>query len=75
MAEKHLGTNLESTLRIKVISVTLNVAWLLVPYRHQKLLIYWDFQTQPTLGFTEKGEKIPREQQLMPDVKKKKERE
>lgn len=30
MAEKHLGTNLESTLRIKVISVTLNVAWLLV---------------------------------------------
>ncbi len=40
---------------------TLNVEWLLVPYGlvvvFQKLLIYWDFHAQPTLGFTENGPK------------------
>ncbi len=37
--------------------MTLNVEWLLVPdelvWVFQKLLIYWDFHTQPSLGFTE----------------------
>ncbi len=37
----------------------LNVEWLLVPdglvWVFQKLLIYWDFLTQPSLGFTENG--------------------
>ncbi len=37
----------------------LNVEWLLVPdglvWVFQKLLIYWDFHTQPSLGFTENG--------------------
>ncbi len=35
--------------------------WLLVPdglvWVFQKLLIYWDFHTQPSLGFTENGPK------------------
>ncbi len=35
--------------------------WLLVPdglvWVFQKLLIYWDFQAQPSLGFTENGPK------------------
>ncbi len=39
----------------------LNVDWLLVPdglvWVFQKLLIYWDFHTQPSLGFTENGPK------------------
>ncbi len=39
----------------------LNVEWLLVPdglvWVFQKLLIYWDFHTQPSLGFTENGPK------------------
>ncbi len=39
----------------------LNVEWLLVPdglvRLFQKLLIYWDFHTQPSLGFTENGPK------------------
>ncbi len=43
------------------ISVTLNVEWLLVPdglvWVFKKLLIYWDFHTQPFLGFKEKGQK------------------
>ncbi len=37
----------------------LNVDWLLVPdgllWVFQKLLIYWDFHPQPSLGFTENG--------------------
>ncbi len=37
--------------------MTLNVEWLLVPdglvWIFKKLLIYWDFQAQPSLGFTE----------------------
>ncbi len=37
----------------------MNVEWLLVPdglvWVFQKLLIYWDFHAQPSLGFTEKG--------------------
>ncbi len=37
----------------------LNVEWLLVPdvlvWVFQKLLIYWDFHAQPSLGFTENG--------------------
>ncbi len=41
--------------------VTLNMEWLLVPeglvWVFQKLLIYWDFHTQPSLGFTENGPK------------------
>ncbi len=41
--------------------VALNVEWLLVPdeliWVFQKLLIYWDFHTQPSLGFTENGPK------------------
>ncbi len=41
----------------KGILVTLNVEWLLVPdelvWVFQKLLIYWDFHAQPSLGFTE----------------------
>ncbi len=37
--------------------MNLNVEWLLVPDRlvFQKLLIYWDFHAQPSLGFTENG--------------------
>ncbi len=39
--------------------MTLNVEWLLVPdglvWVFQKLLIYWDFHSQPSLGFTENG--------------------
>ncbi len=39
----------------------LNVEWLLVSdglvWVFQKLLIYWDFHTQPSLGFTENGPK------------------
>ncbi len=39
----------------------MNVEWLLVPDRlvrvFHKLLIYWDFHTQPSLGFTENGPK------------------
>ncbi len=39
----------------------LNVEWLLVPdglvWVFHKLLIYWDFHTQPSLGFTENGQK------------------
>ncbi len=49
----------------------LNVEWLLVSdgpvWVFQKLLIYWDFHTQPSLGFTENGpkkEKISSERQL-----------
>ncbi len=44
--------------------------WLLVPdelvWVFQKLLIYWDFHTQPSLGFTENGQKqkISSERQL-----------
>ncbi len=30
----------------------------------QKLLIYWDFHAQPSLGFTENGHKISSERQL-----------
>jgi len=41
--------------------MTLNVEWLLVPGGllsvFQKLLIYWDFHAQPSLGFTENGSK------------------
>ncbi len=37
--------------------MTLNVEWLLVVWVFQKLLIYWDFHTQPSLGFTENGPK------------------
>ncbi len=41
--------------------MTLNVECLLVPdglvWVFQKLLIYWDFHTQPSLGFTENGPK------------------
>jgi len=36
--------------------MTLDVACLLVPV-FKKLLIYWDFHTQPSLGFTENGPK------------------
>ncbi len=39
--------------------MTLNEEWLLVPdgpvWVFQKLLIYWDFHAQPSLGFTENG--------------------
>ncbi len=49
----------------------LNVEWLLVPHGpvwvFHKLLIYWDFHTQPSLVFTENGpekEKISSEWQL-----------
>ncbi len=39
----------------------LNVEWLLVPdglvWVFHKLLIYWDFHTQPSLWFTENGPK------------------
>ena len=39
----------------------LKVGWLLVPDGpvrvFQKLLIYWDFHAQPSLGVTEKGQK------------------
>ncbi len=39
----------------------IKVEWLLVPDRlvwvFQKLLIYWDFHTQPSLEFTENGPK------------------
>ncbi len=44
--------------------------WLLVPdelvWVFKKLLIYWDFHTQPSLGFTENGlkKKISSERQL-----------
>ena len=42
--------------------MTLNVAWLLVLHGwvcvFQKLLIYSDFHTQPSLGFTENGPKL-----------------
>ncbi len=40
--------------------------WLLVVWVFQKLLIYWDFHTQPSLGFTENGpkQKISSERQL-----------
>ncbi len=45
--------------RRKVIQVTLNVAWLLMPnsmvWEFQRLLIYQDFHSWPSLGFTEKG--------------------
>ncbi len=38
-----------------------HVGWLLVPdglvWVFHKLLIYWDFHTQPSLGFTENGPK------------------
>ncbi len=34
--------------------MTLNVEWLLI---FQNLLIYWDFHTQPSLGFAENGPK------------------
>ncbi len=41
--------------------MTLNVEWLLVPDRmvwvFPKLMIYWDFHAQPSLGFTENGPK------------------
>ncbi len=41
--------------------MTLNVEWLLVPDGlirvFQKLLIYCDFHAQPSLGFTENGQK------------------
>ncbi len=41
--------------------MTLNVEWLLVPDGlvgvFKKLLIYWDFHAQPSLGFTENGQK------------------
>ncbi len=41
--------------------MTVNVEWLLVPDRlvsvFHKLLIYWDFHTQSSLGFTENGPK------------------
>ncbi len=41
--------------------MTLNVEWLLVSdglvWVFQKLLIYWDFHAQPSLGFTENGPK------------------
>ncbi len=41
--------------------MTLNVEWLLVPdelvWVFHKLQIYWDFQAQPSLGFTENGPK------------------
>ncbi len=41
--------------------MTLNMGWLLVPdglvWVFQKLLIYWDFHPQPSLGFTENGPK------------------
>ncbi len=37
----------------------LGLEWLLVPdglvWVFQKLLIYWDFHAQPSLGFTENG--------------------
>lgn len=37
----------------------MNVAWLFVPDRQvwlsEKLLIYWDFSTHTSLGFTENG--------------------
>jgi len=34
------------------------MVWLFVPYSVlQKLLIYWDFYTQPSLGFTENGQR------------------
>ncbi len=49
----------------------MNEEWLLVPdglvWIFKKLLIYWDFHTQPALGFTENGpkqEKISSERQL-----------
>ncbi len=49
----------------------MNEEWLLVPdglvWIFKKLLIYWDFHTQPSLGFTENGpkqEKISSERQL-----------
>ncbi len=50
----------------KGIKVTLNVEWLLVVWVFQKLLIYWDFHAQPSLGFTENGQKqkISSKQQL-----------
>ncbi len=38
-----------------------HVEWLLVPdglvWVFHKLLIYWDFHTQPSLGFTKNGPK------------------
>ncbi len=41
--------------------MTLNVEWLSVPnglfWIFKKLLIYWDFHTQLSLGFTENGPK------------------
>ncbi len=41
--------------------MTLNVEWLLLPGGlirvFQKLLIYWDFQAQPSPEFTENGPK------------------
>ncbi len=41
--------------------MTLDVEWLLLSdglvLVFQKLLIYWDFHTQPYLGFTENGPK------------------
>ncbi len=41
--------------------MTLNVEWLLVPDGLvrviKKMLIYWDFHAQPSLGFTENGPK------------------
>ncbi len=41
--------------------MTFNVEWLLVPdglvLVFQKLLIYWDFHAQLSLGFTENGPK------------------
>ncbi len=41
--------------------MTLNVEWLLVQMGwseyFRKLLIYWDFHAQPSLGFTENGPK------------------
>ncbi len=41
------------------LSDLVNVEWLLVPdglvWVFQKLLIYWDFHAQPSLGFTENG--------------------
>ncbi len=48
----------------------LNVAWLLVPvglvWVFQKLMIYWDFHTQTSLGFTENSPKKTKYPVTMP---------
>lgn len=33
----------------------LKLAWLLEVFVYHKLLIYWDFHTKPSLGFTHNG--------------------